>query len=500
METANTKVDTTDSNPADQPWLNKINLSKFLNDKKTPSALGKWFAHFSISERPYTQEDILVALLKDIALIDELINDQLNAIIHHKKFQQMESRWRGIGLLTDQAGGHRKIKIKMLDISWREVSRDIDKALEFDQSQLFQKIYSTEFGTPGGEPYGILLGDYVVSHRPTPQHPYNDISTLKGMAQVAAAAFAPFIIAPSPSLFGLETYDELARPIDLATVFSIQEYIPWNSLRDSEDSRFIGLALPRVLLRKPYQLERGDFNGIYFKEKMSNNKENALWGNACFAFGAVLVREFASVGWFSHIRGAPRDYIGGGLVTQLVNSSHETDRTNVANKYLTDILVTDTKERELSDLGFIPLCDNYDTQYATFHSNASMQKAKTYTDNGATLNAKLSAMIQHILCGSRFAHYIKVMLRDKVGSFVTASDCEYYLQKWLNEYTTGRDDLDWETQAQYPLREGSVEVKEIPSKPGCYWSIIHLKPHYQADHLVSELKLTTELNQITSAA
>ena len=497
-------MDTTtqDSNPkqTDQSWLNSRQLNKFLSDENPPSALGRWFAHFSISDRPYTGEEILIALQIDIAHIDELINDQLNAIIHHQKFQQMESRWRGLAVLADEAIGHRKVKIKVLDASWREITRDIDKALEFDQSQLFQKIYSAEFGAPGGEPYGVLLGDYTISHKPTAQHPYNDISTMKGLAQVAAAAFAPFIVAPSPTLFGLETYDELARPLNLSSVFSLPEYIPWNSLRDSDDARFLGLTLPRILLRQPYQTQRGDFNGIYFKERMGNDKENALWGNACFAFGAVLIREFASVGWFSHIRGAPRDHLGGGLVTQLKPHSFDTDSAGIANKYLTDVLITDSKERELSELGLIPLSDNYDTPYATFHSNASLQRAQKYTDYSATLNAKLSAMLQHILCGSRFAHYIKVMLRDKIGSFITASDCQTFLQQWLNEYTTGRDDLDWETQALYPLREGSVEVKEMPRKPGHYWSIIHLKPHYQADHLVSELKLTTELNQITSAA
>lgn len=475
-------------------------LNQFLKDENPATALGRWFVHFSINNRPYTGDDILIALLQDIAFLDELINEQINAVLHHQKFQQMESRWRGLVILTEEAMGHRKIKIKVLDITWREVTRDIDKALEFDQSQLFQKVYSTEFGTPGGEPYGVLLGDYTISHKPTAQHPYNDISTMKGLAQVAAAAFSPFIAAPSSTLFGLNNFDDLARPIDLASLFSLPEYIPWSRLRDSDDARFLGLVLPRILMRQPYQTQRGDFNGICFKEKLGNNKENVLWGNACFALGAVLIREFASVGWFSHIRGAPRDFLGGGLVTQFKPQSFGTDSPGVAKKYLTDVLITDNKEREISDLGFISLSNNYDTPYATFHSNPSLQKAKKYTEYSATLNAKLSAMLQHILCGSRFAHYIKVMLRDKVGSFITASDCEIFLQKWLNEYTTGRDDLDWETQALYPLREGSVEVKEMPQKPGHYWSIIHLKPHYQADHLVSELKLTTELNQITSAA
>jgi len=472
------------------------NLDDFLNEEDYLKALTYWLEKHEVTSQIKTTNNITHAINRSIADIDDLINEQLNIIIHHEKFQKLEASWRGLWYLAVQAEGALNIKIKVLDVSWNEVVKDISRALEFDQSQIFQKVYSEEYGTPGGEPYGVLIGDYEISHRISKKHPHDDIATLEGLSQVAAASFSPFIAAASYELFGLDNFTGLSMPINLRTVFAQKEYLKWNSLREKIDSRFLGLTVPRILMRLPYRTKPGSYKGIFFYEKAGTNEhENYLWGNACYGFAAILIREYANVGWFGHIRGVPRNQIAGGLLTNLPVDCFETDNDNIAHKPVTDVLITDTKEREISDLGLIPLCQCYDTPFAAFYNNQSVQAPKVHDSKDANINAKLSGMLQHVLCGSRIAHYIKVMIRDKIGSFVTANDCEDYLRDWLFKYTTGRDDLEWEEQARYPLKEAAVQVKEHPAKPGSYLCVIHLKPHYQLDQMVSELELVTELAQ-----
>lgn len=472
------------------------NLDGFLEEEDYIKALVFWLEEHEIISQIKSTNSITHAINRTIAEIDELINEQLNVIIHNKELQKLEASWRGLWYLAVQAEGALNIKIKVLDISWKEVVKDISRALEFDQSQLFLKIYSEEYGTPGGEPYGALIGDYEISHRISKKHPHDDIATLEGVAQVAAASFAPFIAGASYELFGLDSFSALSMPINLRTVFAQKEYLKWNSLREKIDSRFLGLTVPRILMRLPYRTKPGSYKGIYFYEKSATSEhENYLWGNASYGFAAILIREYSNVGWFGHIRGVPRNHIAGGLLTNLPVDCFETDADHIAHKPVTDVLITDTKEREISDLGLIPLCQCYDMPFAAFYNNQSVQMPKAQDSKEANINAKLSGMLQHVLCGSRIAHYIKVMIRDKVGSFVTANDCEDFLRDWLFKYTTGRDDLEWEEQARFPLKEAAVQVKEHPAKPGCYVCVIHLKPHYQLDQMVSELELVTELAQ-----
>ena len=479
---------------AQQAYL--TNLNDFLAEDDLNRALGYWLKEFTNTDNLKKTDDIVHVIHRTIAALDELINDQLNIIIHDEKFKKLEASWRGLWYLAVQADGARDIKIKVLDISWAEVVRDMARALEFDQSQLFQKVYSEEYGTPGGEPYGVLIGDYEISHRASKKHPHDDIATLDAISQVAAASFAPFITSASSELFGMDDFTALGLPLNLENIFAQEEYIKWRALRDKVDTRFIGLTLPRVLMRLPYRTKPGSYKGIYFYEKsMSHASENYLWGNASFAFAGILIREYANVGWFGHIRGVPRNQIGGGLLTTLPVDAFETDRENLATKPVTDVIITDTIERDISNLGFIPLCQCYSTPFAAFYSNQSLQAPKRQSTMEANVNAKLSAMLQHVLCGSRIAHYIKVIIRDKVGSFITAEECEEYLRQWLFKYTTGREDLEWEEQARYPLREAAVQVRDDPHKSGHYYCIIHLRPHYQLDHLVSELELVTELSQ-----
>ncbi|MCG8671467.1 MAG: type VI secretion system contractile sheath large subunit [Pseudomonadales bacterium] len=473
----------------------ETDIDLFLKTEDERSALKLWLERLTAIEDLSRLDGLTEGLALDIAALDELINEQLKVILHHPKLNKLEASWRGLELLIKACEESKKIKIKVLDITWREITRDIERALEFDQSQLFNKVYSEEFGTPGGEPYGVLIADYEVQHRPTQAHPYDDTQTLHTLSQIAAAAFAPLILGTSPSFFGLENFEKLNVTLNYDQIFQQHEYIKWRAYRDTEDSRFLALVLPRILLREPRRWQ----NTSYHQLPLDADTDNYLWGNACFAMGAILIREFNSVGWFSHIRGAPRDQLSGGIVTDLPESYFKSDAPNVALRPVTDMIITDQMEKELGELGFIPLCQSYDTPFASFHGNFTTQKPKKMQDPGATINARLSAMLQHLLCASRFAHYIKIMVRDKVGSFFSASDCQTYIHNWLTDYISGNDNLDWDMQSKYPLRDAQVQVFERPDKPGVYSSVIHLKPHYQLDQMVSELKLTTELSALASS-
>ena len=473
-----------------------VSIQQFLDEADHLKALTYWVKEFTNTRILLTTEDLVLAVQRAISDIDHLINEQLNCIIHDKKFKALEASWRGLWYLVEQTRSSKNIKIKALNIKWDEISRDISKALEFDQSQIFRKIYSEEYDTPGGEPYGIIIGDYEISHKTSDKEKQDDIATLRGLSQVSAAAFSPFIASASPKLFGLDSFAQLAQPLDLQNIFSQSEYIKWQTFRESADSQFVGLVLPHILMRKPYRKKPGTYKGMFFHEQeVDKNGSTCCWGNAAYAFGAILIREFASVGWFGHIRGTLRNQLDGGLITNLVCDSFETDAAEIANKPVTDVIVTDVKERELNDLGLIPLCQCYDTTYAAFYGNQSTHKVIKTANNFKNVNAQLAVMLQHVLCGSRIAHYIKVMIRDKIGSFMSAEDCENFLRDWLFKYTTGREDLEWGEQARYPLRESLIKVSNHPEKPGNYICVIQLRPHYQLDHMVSELELITELAQ-----
>lgn len=469
-------------------------LDRFLRAADPAEALAAYVEGYGGSTLPAG-----LWLSRQVALIDELIEEQLNAILHAPKLQALEARWRGLCALTEEASPYDNVRVRVLDVSWREICRDLDRAAEFDQSQLFHLIYNNEFGTPGGEPFGVLLGDYQVAHRPYDGHPFDDVDALRGLIQIAAAAFAPLVLAAAPQLFGVDHFSEISPTINFANIFRQSEYLKWRSLRELEDSRFVAVTLPGVLMRHPYREQQHTVGGLRFNEhNEGDNGEDYLWGNSAFALGTILIREFGEVGWFSHIRGMPRDHLGGGMVTHFTPLPQAASG-NQRHHILTPVLITDNMERELAELGLMSLCHCYETPFAAFHSNPSLQQARQHADKGANANARISAMLQQILCASRFAHYIKVLIRDKIGAFVTEQDCERYLQRWLEQYTTGRDDLSWETRARYPLRSARVQVRELPGKPGTYSCIIHLKPHYVADQLVSELKLTTELSNAVGA-
>lgn len=468
-------------------------LERFLTEKSPSRSLAMWMG----SDIPEAKSQLIRKLGRDIARIDQLLCDQLNAVLHHPDFQQLEASWRGLRSLVDEIEEGANIKVRMLSASWRDVSRDLERAIDFDQSQLFKKIYSDEFGSPGGEPFGVLIGDYEMHATPGAGHPTDDMATLAGISQVAAAAFAPFITGTSPSMFGLQDFGGLERPINLERVFDQKEYIPWKSLRKQEDSRFIGLTMPHVLRRLPYEDDGSRGESFRFQENVAGpDRSKYLWGNAAYAFGTVLLRAFTESGWLADIRGVQRGIEGGGLVTNLPAHSFSTDKRDLLPKTSSDVVITDALEKSLNDLGFIPLCHCKDTEYSAFYSNGSVQKPKKYDRMPATINARMSAMLQYMLCVSRFSHYIKVLARDKIGSFATADDCERYLSNWIGEYISPDQDASLAVKCRRPLREANIEVREHPGKPGHFECVVRLWPHYELDDLTAAVRLRSELAPI----
>nr|MDQ2695326.1 type VI secretion system contractile sheath large subunit [Pseudomonadota bacterium] len=370
--------------------------------------------------------DPAVRLERAIARLDALLERQVNAILHHPRFQHLEAAWRGLDYLTRQAAGAENVKVRVLNAGWRELARDLEGAIEFDQSQLFIKVYSEQFGMPGGEPFGLLVGDYAIRHRPA------DMAALGGVAQVAAAAFAPFVAAAHPAFFALDSFQELSLPLDLAALFRHQaaEYLAWQSLRQSADSRFVGLTLPRILLRLPYADDGARDQPFRFVEDVTAADGGGyLWGNAAYAFAAVAIQAFAASGWLADLRGVHRDersaapVAGGGLVGGLAAADFATDRPGLAPRYATEVFIGDYREKELSELGFIPLCHCQDTPWPAFYSSPSVQApAQSHDSPAARANARLSAMLHYILCAARFAHYLKIIGREKVGAFARAAE------------------------------------------------------------------------------
>ncbi len=438
--------------------------------------------------------ELRIRLASQIAIIDELVDRQINLILHDPAFQALEASWRGLWYLAEKARSAPNVRLKCLNASWPEVARDLGRAIEFDQSVLFHKIHNEEFGTPGGEPFGVILGDYEIVHKRHLHHP-DDMEVVDRMAQIAAAAFCPFITGVSPAFFGLEIFQQLRSTSDLDSVFRHPEYRRWHELRRKTDSRFVGLVFPRVLMRHLYRASGGASQKSGFQEKVTHKRvQDYCWGNAVYAFGGLLIREFANTGWFGHIRGVPQDQACGGLVNDFLPETFGHANADIGMKPLVEIVITETLERKLTACGFIPLSQCYDLPLAAFFSNSSIH-ALDREHSGQGSKHKLSAQLQYVLCGSRVAHYIKVMIRDKIGSFMTTTQCEDHIRQWLFRYTTGRCDLDWETQARFPLREASVRVSELRGKPGHFQCLIRLVPHYQNDQMDAELELVTEFVQ-----
>lgn len=419
-----------------------------------------------------------------IAQLDTLISNQLNEILHSPEFQKLEGTWRGLHYLVHQTETSEMLKVKVFNITKKELVRDLEKAPEFDQSAMFKKIYEEEFGVFGGAPFGAILGDYKFSNHP------QDLSLLEKMSNVAAAAHAPFLAAADPLMFNLESFTQLGDPRDLAKIFDSVEYAKWKSFRDSEDSRYVGLCLPHVLMRLPYGSATVPVESFNFEEDVDGKDHRKyLWGNAAYAFATRLTDAFAKYGWCTAVRGVE----GGGLVEGLPTHTFRTDEGDVALKCPTEIAITDRREKELADLGFIPLVHCKGRDYAAFFSIQSSNKPRKYDRDYANANARISSQLQYIFAISRFAHYLKAMMRDKIGSFMSRQNCQDFLNRWISNYVLLDDDASQSKKAQFPLREAQIEVQDVPGKPGAYRAIAYLRPHFQLDEIDVSLRLVAEL-------
>ena len=419
-----------------------------------------------------------------IAQIDHLLSLQLNEVLHNPAFQKLEGSWRGLRHLVFNSSTSTMLKIRVMNVTKKELLRDLQRAPEFDQSALFKKVYEEEYGVFGGAPFGALIGDYEFGKHP------EDVELVERISQVAASAHAPFFAAASADLFNLESYTKLDAPRDLAKVFDSTEYAKWKSFRQSEDSRYVGLCLPRTLGRLPYGKETKPVEAFMYEEHVDGtDHDKYLWMNAAFSMGIQLAQSFNIHGMCVAIRGVE----GGGLVEGLPVHNFYTDEGDVVMKCPTETPITDRREKELADLGFIPLVHCKGTDYAAFFSVQSCQKPKLYDTDSANANARLSTQLPYIMAVSRFAHYLKAMMRDKIGSFMSRDNAENFLNRWIINYVTPDDNASPATKAARPLREARVDVVEVPGKPGCYRAVAFLRPHFQLDELTVSLRLVADL-------
>lgn len=426
-----------------------------------------------------------VAMINDrISQIDKLISDQLNEVLHHPELQKLEASWRGLHMLVDQTETSSRLKLRLLNVTQKELQNDLEKAVEFDQSALFKKIYEEEYGTFGGHPFSLLVGDYAFGRHP------QDVALLEKLSNVAAAAHAPFIAAANPKLFDMNSFTELAVPRELGKIFESLELIKWRSFRESEDSRYVSLVLPNFLLRLPYGPDTKPVEGMDYVEDVNGTDHSKyLWGNAAWLLAARITSAFAKYGWCAAIRGAE----GGGAVEGLPAHTFRTLSGDLTLKCPTEVAITDRREKELNDLGFISLCHKKNTDMAVFFGGQTTNKAKVYNTNEANANARISAMLPYVLAASRFAHYLKVIMRDKVGSFMTRDNVQTYLNNWIADYVLINDNAPQEIKAQYPLREARVDVSEVAGKPGVYRATVFLRPHFQLEELTASIRLVASL-------
>lgn len=419
-----------------------------------------------------------------IAQIDHLLSIQLNEIMHHPDLQQLEGSWRGLRYLLGQTETSAMLKIKVLNVSKKDLLRDLQRAAEFDQSAMFKKVYEEEFGVFGGSPFGALVGNYEFAKSG------QDIELLEKISQVAAAAHAPFIAAASAEMFNLESFTQLDAPRDLAKVFDTTEYARWKTFRESEDSRYIGLTAPRMLLREPFGRDTVPLDAFNYEERVDGTDHSKyLWGNSSWALASRITQSFGKYGWCATIRGVE----SGGLVEGLPVHNFRTDSGDVAMKCPTETPVTDRREKEMADLGFVPFVHCKGTSNAAFFSVQSSQKPKVYDKDAATANARISAQLPYIFAVSRFAHYLKAMMRDKIGGYTSRSEAENFLNQWISNYVVSNDSAGATLKAQKPLREARIDVVEVPGKPGAFRAVAFLRPHFQLDELTVSMRLVADL-------
>ena len=441
----------------------------------------------ALEQTPLVSDDTVSTLRGMIAGIDQKLTEQINLILHHEEFQKLEGAWRGLHHLVSNTETDEMLKIRVLNVGKKELHRTLKayKGTAWDQSPLFKRLYEEEYGTLGGEPYGCLVGDYYFDHSPV------DVELLGELSKTCAAMHAPLITAASPSLFLMDSWQELSNPRDLTTIFSTPQYAAWRSLRESEESRYLGLTMPRVLARRPYGVNGDPVDGFDFEEDtVGADSKKFCWANSAYAMAVNINRSFKLYGWCSQIRGIE----SGGVVEDLPTHTFPTDDGGVDMKCPTEIAISDRREAELAKNGFMPLLHKKNTDLAAFIGAQSLHKPAKFDNPDATANANLAARLPYLFATCRFAHYLKAIVRDKVGSFKERDDMQRWLQTWITQYVHG-DPLHANDQekAVRPLAGAEVVVEDVEGDPGYYNAKFYLRPHYQLEGLTMSLRLVSKL-------
>ena len=465
--------------------LNKEFKARDVQKQTAVQTAVRTLAQQALASTQLISTDVTKTVSAMIAEIDKKLSEQINLIIHHADFKALEGTWRGLHHLVNNTETDEMLKIRVLNISKLDLKKTLKKfeGTAWDQSPIFRKLYEDEFGSPGGQPYGALIGDYYFDHSP------EDVKMLGNIAQVSAAMHAPFIAAAAPTVLGMDSWQELSNPRDLTKIVQTAEYAAWRSLRESEDARYIGLTMPRFLSRLPYGAKTVPLEEFDFEEDTEGADHNKyVWSNAAFSMGVNITRAFKLYGWCARIRGAE----SGGMAEGLPVHTFPTDDGGVDMKCPTEIAITDRREAELAKNGFMPLSHYKNTDYAVFMGAQSLQKPAVYDDPDATANANLSARLPYLFATCRFAHYLKCMVRDKIGSFKEREDMESWLNKWISQFCCDSKSAE-DVKARYPLAEAKVEVQEVKGNPGYYTSKFWMRPHYQLEGLTVSLRLVSKL-------
>jgi type VI secretion system protein ImpC len=440
-----------------------------------------------LKETSIVSDDAVETIEAIVAEIDRKLTEQINLILHHEDFQQLEGSWRGLHYLVNNTETDEMLKIRVMNISKRELGKTLKKfkGTAWDQSPIFKKIYEEEYGQFGGEPFGCLIGDYHFDQTPP------DVDLLSGMAQVAAAAHAPFITGAAPTVMQMDSWQELANPRDLTKIFQTPEYAAWRSLRESEDARYIGLTMPRFLSRQPYGARTDPVDDFDFEEDTAGAQHNKYaWSNSAYTMGVNINRAFKLYGWTSRIRGVE----SGGAVEGLPTHTFPTDDGGVDMKCPTEIAISDRREAELAKNGFMPLLHRKNSDFAAFIGAQSLQRPAEYDDPDATANANLAARLPYLFSSCRFAHYLKCIVRDKIGSFKERAEMESWLNRWIENYVETNPAVASESdKARRPLAAAEVVVSEVEGNPGYYSAKFFLRPHYQLEGLTVSLRLVSKL-------
>ena len=480
-------------------------LSTLIAAGDPAATLRAWFGDAwlaALARDPHPAEALRGVLDRDIADIDALLSAQLDAVLHHPRLRRLEGAWRGLAWLIDRmppAGT--RIRVKLLTARWPELTRDLERAVEFDQSNLFRKIYEEEFGTAGGEPFGLLIADYELRHAPAAGHPTDDVGALTAFSAIAAAAFVPVIFAASPALVGLDSFAEAGAAFDLADALKGPEHARWRNAGTGDDMRFLCVALPRMLARAPWA-DDGTRPDRFRYRGHAPNAESRVWMTAVYGLAAAAMRAYDRYTWPAEVRGAePQEEAVGGVLDGLPTERFPSDPPNgPPPRPPLDLALTDEQERQLSDGRLVPLCALEQQPEASFGALPSLHRPPRMNTAVAEANQRLSTQINTLLCVSRFAHIVKLMGRDMIGANREAPDIEFELQRWLNRYVSGLGSGGAEITAKYPLQEARVEVREKRGKPGVYGCTVHLRPHHQLDEVGAAFRLVTEFTPRRAAA